>query len=182
MNMQNTETNVRRSCRERCKVNQVALSAVACAICITLLATPMSAHDGATGIIKHRMDSMKSLKDASKTVGNMFKGKTDYDLSSMRSASETFIQHGEVMTDQFPDTQESREGHKTEALPAIWDNWDEFTALAEKFTQDSRAFDAIVAELQSLPTLDKDSIRTARTAFFKAAKNCSGCHEQFRAE
>ena len=182
MNIQNRKTTVKNLYENPYRANRGALLAAVSAVCITLLAAPISAHDGATGIIKHRMESMKSLRDASKTVGNMFKGKTDYDVSTMRSAAETFIQHGEVMPDQFPDTTESREGHKTEALPVIWDNWDEFTALAEKFTKDSRAFDAIVAELQALPTLDKDSIRTARTAFFKAAKNCSGCHEQFRAE
>lgn len=182
MNIQYRKTKLTKPSGILYKANHVSLHSVVCAVCIALLAIPISAHDGATGIIKHRMDSMKSLRDASKSVGNMFKGKTDYDVNAMRSASETFIKHGEVMPSQFPDTTESREGHETEALPVIWENWDEFTALADKFTQDSRAFDAIVVELQALPKLDKDSIRTARTAFFKAVKNCSGCHEQFRAE
>lgn len=140
----------------------------------------VNAHEGASGIIKERMDSMKSLGDHAKIVGDMFKGKTGFDLTKVRLASDSFIRYGQTIPAQFPDTHESRRGPMTEALPAIWDDWQRFTELAEKFTQDSRQLDALLAELQTSDVLGNSSIRSVRSAFYKAVKSCSDCHKRFR--
>lgn len=161
---------------------RISLRSMLCFMSIALIVTSVKAHEGASGIVKQRMDAMKSMGDYAKSVGDMFKGKTTIDLGTIRDASEEFVRHGQMIPAQFPDTQESREGSKTEALPAIWDDWHQFTALAEKFTHDSRQLDAVAAELQSSDTLDNASTRKLRSAFFKAVKSCSGCHEQFRLE
>ncbi len=138
------------------------------------------AHTGATGIVKERMEAMKTLGDHAKVVGNMLKAKTPFDLSAVEAASSAFIEHGEHIPMLFPDTKMSRTGSKTEALPAIWSNWEDFTALATKFTEDSRIFASVVSELNSGAQTASEQSRAVRVAFFKATKSCSGCHERFR--
>ena len=138
------------------------------------------AHSGAMGIVKERMDSMATLGDHAKAVGDMLKGKTAFEVSVVEEAAEVFVSHGERMPLLFPDTVASREGAKTEALPAIWDNWEDFTALASKFTQDSQTLVAVINGLSTEAQSTGEQSRAVRAAFFRASKNCSGCHERFR--
>lgn len=138
------------------------------------------AHTGATGIVKERTEAMKTLGDQAKIVGNMLKAKTPFDLSAVEAASSAFTEHGEHITMLRPDTKMSRTSSKTEALPAIWSNWDDFTALATKFTEDSRIFASVVNELSTGAQITSEQSRAVRVAFFKATKSCSGCHERFR--
>jgi len=75
----------------------------------------------------------------------------------------------------FPDTQESRQGSETEALPAIWTHWEDFTALASKFTKDSKALASVASDSSK-----DDPVRAVKAAFFRASKSCSRCHERFQ--
>lgn len=140
------------------------------------------AHTGASGIVKERMDAMSMLGDHAKTVGDMLKGKTAFNNEAVEMAAFAFIKHGEQIPALFPDTEMSRTGSKTEALPAIWTEWDDFVALATRFTEDSRALAAIATELNAGEQSIDEKSRAVRTAFFRASKSCSGCHERFRLE
>lgn len=140
------------------------------------------AHSGASGIVKERMEAMKTLADHARNVGDMLKRKTPFDLSVVEAASSAFISHGERMPALFPDTKKSRNGPKTEALPAIWSNWADFTKIAAQFTEDSRVMSSLVEELGNKSLSATDQNRAVRAAFFKASRNCSGCHERFRLE
>ncbi|MBX2879713.1 MAG: cytochrome c [Granulosicoccus sp.] len=147
---------------------------------VMLIISQAIAHTGASGIVKERMDAMGVLGDHAKTVGDMLKGKTPFNVEAVELAASAFIKHGEQIPMLFPDTEVSRTGSKTEALPAIWTEWDDFVALATRFTEDSRALADIVTELNASEQTDEEKSRAVRTAFFRAAKSCSGCHEQFR--
>jgi cytochrome c556 len=140
------------------------------------------AHTGATGIVKERMEAMKTLGDHAEVVGDMLKGKTPFELGSVEAAASAFIEHGEHIPMLFPDTEESRTGSKTEALPAIWTDWDGFTALAAQFTEDSSALATVVDGLSTGAQSADEQSRAVRAAFFRASKSCSGCHERFRLE
>ena len=138
------------------------------------------AHTGAIGIVKERMDSMSTLGDHAKRVGDMLKGKASFDLDAIDAAAQAFVTHGDKIPKLFPNTEDSRENTVTEALPAIWNNWDDFVALAEKFANDSRALLTLSNELKDSTQGVEDQSRAVRSVFFKAAKNCSACHERFR--
>ncbi len=138
------------------------------------------AHNGAMGIVMERMDGMSILGDHAKSVGDMLKGKTPLDLAAVEEAAQDFVTHGDSIPALFPDTENSRQSTATEALPAIWENWDEFVALAEKFTGDSQALLTVASDLSDGTMSVDEQSRAVRTVFFKAAKNCSACHERFR--
>ena len=87
------------------------------------------AHSGATGVMKERMDAMGEMGDAMKSLTPMMRGQTAYDPDVVRNAADTMVRHaGTQMTELFP---EGSNGAPSEALDAIWEDWEEFAALAE---------------------------------------------------
>jgi len=76
------------------------------------------------------------------------------------------------MAEQFPDTEESRTGSKTEALPRIWEEWDDFSKKVVEFVELSESLKDIVSTTEDERQLKK--------AFFYTTKSCSGCHKRFR--
>ena len=147
---------------------------------VLVMVGQVMAHSGAMGIVKQRMDAMKTMGDQAKAVGDMLKGKSAFDLTAVEAAAQAFITHGEQIPALFPDTNESRTGSKTEALPAIWENWDDFTALSTQLTENSRVLATVTSELSTGTQSTDEQSRAVRAAFFKASKSCSGCHERFR--
>lgn len=147
--------------------------AISVFIILVIAATSIAySHSGATGIVKERMDAMKTMSDQSKLVGNMFKGKTEFNRTVIEDAAEVFSQHGLTMKGLFPDTKESRNGHKTEALPRIWTEWENFSEKVDEFI-------ALNNELKKTLTTT-DNNRDLKKAFFQTAKSCRGCHKRFR--
>lgn len=99
------------------------------AVAMTSAGLTALAHSGATGVVKERMDAMVDLGDAMKRLTPMMRGQTEYDPDIVRGAADTMIGHaGSAMTDLFPD---GSNGKPSEALDTIWEDWDEFAALAE---------------------------------------------------
>ena len=87
------------------------------------------AHSGATGVMKERMDAMGEMGDEMKRLAPMMRGQTEYDPDVVRSAADTMIGHaGKQMTELFPEGSNEK---PSEALDAIWEEWEEFAALAE---------------------------------------------------
>ena len=142
-------------------------------IALTLTATgAVLAHSGATGVVKQRMDAMVDMGDKSKIVANMFKGKTEFDSAAIVDAADAFVMHGSAMSELFPDSKDSRTGSKTEALPKIWEQWDDFNELVEEFVSKSEVLQSAVGETEDETAL--------KVAFFKTTKTCSTCHKRFR--
>ncbi|MBX2836579.1 MAG: cytochrome c [Gammaproteobacteria bacterium] len=129
-------------------------------------------HSGATGIVKQRMDGMKAMGETSKIVSDMYKGKKQFDRAAVVEAVEAFILHGEEMANLFPDTDESRTGSKTEALPLIWERWDDFSDYIEDFNKQTQNLKMTLSVEHTHDELKK--------AFSKTIKTCSDCHRRFR--
>ncbi|MFT7222893.1 MAG: cytochrome c556 [Cellvibrionaceae bacterium] len=97
------------------------------AICFTVSAVVL-AHGGATGVVKERMDLMDTHKDAMKTLKPVFRGNTDYDVTVIKENALVIRDNAaEHMTKLFP---EGSLDMPSEALPAIWEQWQEFERLA----------------------------------------------------
>jgi cytochrome c556 len=74
------------------------------------------------------------------------------------------------LLDYFPEN--SKEGFKTEALPSIWENKDEFNALMQKASDDMIKLAKAIDTAEDLRAVQKDLMWN----------NCSACHDRFRAE
>ena len=70
----------------------------------------------------------------------------------------------------FPEN--TKEGFKTEALPSIWENKDEFNALMQKASDDMLKLTKAIDTADDLGAIQKKLMWS----------NCSACHNRFRAE
>ena len=88
------------------------------------------AHSGATGVVKERMDAMKSMGEAIKRIKPMMSGEAAYDEAAVREAAQSIAQEaGEAMTSKFP---EGSTDDPSEVLPRTWEEWDRFAKLADQ--------------------------------------------------
>ncbi len=83
----------------------------------------------------------------------------------MKKISDNYIK----LLDYFPEN--TKEGFKTEALPSIWENKDEFNALMQKASDDMIKLAKAVDTAEDLRAVQKELMWG----------NCSSCHNRFRA-
>jgi len=84
----------------------------------------------------------------------------------MKKISENY----KKLLDYFPEN--TKEGFKTEALPSIWENKDEFNALMQKASDDMLKLTKAIDSADDLRAIQKELMWS----------NCSACHNRFRAE
>jgi cytochrome c556 len=72
------------------------------------------------------------------------------------------------LLDYFPEN--TKEGFKTEALPSIWENKDEFNALMQKASGDMIQLAKAIDTTEDLTAIQKKLMWN----------NCSACHKKFR--
>ena len=72
------------------------------------------------------------------------------------------------LLDYFPEN--TKEGFKTEALPSIWENKDEFNALMQKASEDMIKLAKAIDTAEDLRAVQKELMWG----------NCSSCHNKFR--
>ena len=96
------------------------------------------------------------------------KGELDKAKTLMLEMSENY----KTLVNYFPDN--SKEGFKTEALPIIWENKDEFNALMNKSSNDMIKLTSLIED-----TENGDEVRAVLTKMMW--NNCKACHSKFRA-
>jgi cytochrome c556 len=147
--------------------NTPAIASIVLIACMAMVTTVL-AHEGATGIVKERMDSMKVMGDASKAIVDMIRGKTTYSDEAVAEYAATINQHSKYITDHYPPGSLQ---DVSEALPVIWERWDEFEKLAQQLESSSAAL---------IETAQNSDQKAVRAQFAKVAKSCKGCHEDYR--
>ena len=142
-------------------------------VLVLLGSTAALAHQGATGIVKERMDQMGGIAKAMKAMGAMFKGEATYDAEQVRTlATEIAASGGTNLSVLFP---ENSLKHPSEARPEIWNDWDQFTKLAEEM----QATAVALANGAANPT-DGSAGPKPADLFGDLAATCKSCHQDFR--
>jgi cytochrome c556 len=127
------------------------------------------AHEGAKGLVKERMDLMKDQQKQMKLIGDMLKGKTPLDAAKAEAAAKELGTTTKKIPELFP---KGSGGHPSEALDAVWEEWDRFTGNAHDA---EKAADALAATLAA-------SGQDWKAAFKTMTDACKSCHEDFRAK
>ena len=116
--------------------------------------------------VKERMMLMKEMANNTKTIGQMLKGKTPFDANEVKLALERLsslsLETPKVFKINASDP-------KSEARPAIWDEFDEFTRLSKD-----------LAETSLLLARSIDGIDDLRPALKGVSSGCKACHRQYR--
>ncbi len=148
------------------------------------------AHTGATGIVKQRMDSMEVIGKSMKALNGMLRSDETYDIQRVRALARTIGEHGgDKLTALFP----GGSMHKpTRALPAIWTDWDRFSALADRLSDSAAALGAAAGNERTpsgsgttragspQPGIDALSAMSPEAVFAHMAQTCTACHRDFR--
>jgi cytochrome c556 len=125
----------------------------------------VDAHDGATGVVKQRMDrfsdSKKQLKEIQAALGAQ-------DFTIIASAATSIRDWARVMPDYFP---EGSGGVPSKASPRIWESFDIFV---NEVKAHETAADALILATQS------EQQDETINAFKQLVQTCSSCHKAFR--
>ena len=135
---------------------------------LTLSVDPasVSAHGGAKGIVKERMDLMKDIGKAMKTLGAMARGKVPLDSAKVKAAAGSIAQHGQKIPALFP--KGSTKG-VTEAGPRIWQDPEGFRKSADEMV-------AIAREVAG----QSENAAAQKSIYRRLGKTCSACHKLYR--
>ena len=135
-------------------------------LAIMCLAGVSFAHDGATGVVKQRMDAMSNIGKANKVLTNIARGRADFEPETVHAAAQQIANNsGEHLLMMFPENSLTA---PSEATPEIWQNWDEFSQLALTLAEAAEAMTEINDEANFKP------------AFYAIADTCKGCHRNYR--
>ena len=107
----------------------------------------------------------KNYSTAKKVQALASKGDFVKASSLMKEMSENYL----TLLEYFPDN--TKEGFKTEALPSIWENKDEFNSLMKKSSTDMIELAKVIES--------SDDVRASLQKFMWS--NCKACHSKFRA-
>ena len=127
------------------------------------------AHSGATGIVKERMESMKSIAGSMKTISKLDWANPEKARASLQKNADAIGGHASHIVKMFP--KGSIKG-PSEAIPAIWEKPDEFAKLAEALEIRAVELAAMASKVSS-----GDGIKPQLTSL---GETCKTCHEAFR--
>ena len=131
------------------------------------LSSSLSANQTVEKIIKGRKAMFSENYQNGKKISILLKsGKIEEAKPIMKKMSDNY----KKLLDYFPEN--TKEGFKTEALPSIWENKDEFNALMQKASDDILKLAKAIDTADDLRAIQKELMWS----------NCSACHNRFRAE
>ena len=133
---------------------------------LTSISLPAYSELSVEEIIKGRKALFSKNYSTAKKV-QAFASKGDFVKASslMKEMSENYL----TLLEYFPDN--TKEGFKTEALPSIWENKDEFNSLMKKSSTD-------MIELAKVIESSDNVNATLQKLMWS---NCKACHCKFRA-
>jgi len=138
------------------------------ATALLVSSTIVWAHGGAEGVVKERMDLMSDIGKDMKKIAAMVKGESEFDAKTIGASAKKIAEHAGEITELFP----KGTTHKpSEALPAIWDQWERFSSLAKDLETEASSLSKVT---------EGGDKRAIMMQFAKTGKVCSTCHTDFR--
>ena len=131
-----------------------------------LISQQLHAAQSVEEIIKGRKAMFSENYQNAKKISILLKSKKIEEAKPlMKKISDNY----KKLLDYFPEN--TKEGFKTEALPSIWENKDEFNALMQKASDDMLKLAKAIDTAEDLRAVQKELMWS----------NCSACHSRFRA-
>ncbi|MEP3275856.1 MAG: cytochrome c [Stappiaceae bacterium] len=128
-----------------------------------------SGHDGATGIIKVRMNEMEQLGSQMNTLAKMAKGEIPVNAKQITASATEMVRIADNIPDLFPPNSLEK---PSEATATIWSNWPNFKIEA-----------ASLSVLASQLGADAGTLSTPKDLQNQLAaigKTCKTCHKAYR--
>ena len=132
-----------------------------------ILTSAAFAHEGVKNpAVMARMHGMKDITSDVKVLGNMAKGTVAFDQGAAQAALASLARHAGETPALF---EAPEDDPKSEALPAIWDNFDDFTAKSLELETLATGLSSTLTSKEDLPS-----------ALQQIGANCTSCHKLYR--
>lgn len=141
-----------------------------CALSLSAVSMAQNAFNDAERAIKYRKNGFSMLQNNFAAMGDMVRGDAPFDAAIFAERARAFAALSELPWAGFS-VAGAQPGQGSDALPAIWQNWDDFNRRAEKLKTDAAALASAAA------SGDEGQMRQA---FLTAARNCKACHDQYK--
>jgi cytochrome c556 len=136
-------------------------------VTLPLVASVVFAHSGVKNEdVMKRMTQMNEMASNMKVIGAMMKEQQSFDLSLAKAAISKI---GELAADTSTSFAIKADDPKSEAKPIIWDEFDEFTKLADALTNDALLLQSSLAGPEGL-----------RNVMTTLGGVCKQCHSRYR--
>ena len=130
----------------------------------------VGASEESAGIIKYRQAVMSAQGGHMSALARVVQGEADF-AADIPAHARALSDLSTMVIPTFPEG--SLEGAETDALPVIWEDWDDFTVAA----------DALETASEDLVAAAEGGDMTAiAAAFGEVGRTCRSCHDTFRAE
>ena len=130
-----------------------------------MIASMALAHNGVKNpAVMARMQGMEQIGAASKVLGNIARGRVAFDAEAAASAKAALAQQAAEIPVLF---EAQEDDPKSEALPAIWSDFADFTAKADALRDAAEAMDVTSAE-------------TIAAGMGAVGGSCRSCHKAYR--
>ena len=142
------------------------------AFALLALAGPLAAQaPDMAATIEYRQGIYKAIRWNWGPLAQMAQGKAPFVRADFvkRATRVSFLSH--QLLEGYPPG--AHEGAVTDALPAIWENFDDFSAKLDSFKLEARNL-RLVAESGDEPAIKQQFIKTAGT--------CKACHDKYKAD
>lgn len=136
----------------------------------TVAVADKTAFNDGESAVNYRHSAFHIIRDNFAAMAAMVKGEEEYDADIFQQRAEDFARMTHIPWSAFS-VEGAMPGEDTDALPEIWDNWDDFKQRSESFIADGEAL-ADAARSGSMDNI--------KPAFMAAAKNCKGCHDNYK--
>jgi len=128
--------------------------------------SPLHSNLSVEEIIKGRKAMFSENYQNAKRISILLKSKR---IEEAKPLMEKISGNYKELLNYFPEN--TKEGFKTEALPSIWENKDEFNKLMQKASDDMIKLTKVIDTVEDFQKIQKELMWN----------NCSSCHNRFRA-
>ena len=147
------------------KTNKIFVMLNSIILLIFVLVNPTFAHEGATGVVKERMDKFKMSKTMMKQINVSLR---ENNFENIEKSAQKLLSWSKEMSKYFP---EGSDGSPSEASKNIWLDPNGFSKAIKNFEE---------ASLELVNQAQAENSEASIQAFRNIANTCKGCHQKFR--
>ncbi len=137
------------------------------------IVTAQTAFYDAEKAVTYRQNALNVMYHNFKTMGDMIKGDVPFESEIFAERANDFAAMTAIPWAGFQ-VDGAMPGNDTDALPVIWENWEDFKTHYENLQKDAN-------NLKQLANAGADRAELGQ-AVKSTAENCKGCHDDYRAD
>ena len=133
---------------------------------------PSLAPEHAARLFEERHERMEATGKAMKTIGRALESGSP-DLAAIRTAAARIDEIAGRSAGWFPPGTGPSDLPRTRALPAIWEQPEDFAARSRDFSEAARTL---------RNASEKGDLEASAAAFLRLGRTCGACHDTYRAD